>query len=119
MLALQTAKHAGACWCGPALSRITLLRALTLTPSMMPLWSLIIQRDAPPRFHTIMGDALQDCDDDDDRINRFSNPDKNYGRMVTGDDDHNNAKSISDNMVRSLKSAPPVSLFALAEQLNT
>ena len=51
------------------------------------------------------------------RINRFSNPGVEYLDEATGDEDHNNAQTIRENMVRLFKSTTHVSSLRWREQL--
>ena len=43
------------------------------------------------------------------KVNLFSSPNVTHWEKNTGDDTHNNARIIQENMVRFLKSTPQVS----------
>ena len=74
--------------------------------SVMLLWFLIVQRDAPPRYITVMATG-QGCNVP--MANRFSNPAVEYNGKATGNDRCNNALVIKENMVSFLETISPVS----------
>lgn len=99
-LSKTNAKHAGCLspWSGAVLN-CCILKALVLTAFTVLTWFVLVERDALPRYRTIMAYPSWSCFGEN--ANLFSNPDVEYNGLMAGDyEEHNNAQAIRDHMVR-------------------